>query len=191
MRNFPELCTSCSSICAQDSNTSQEGRHSNGHRQSHQQPCGTLNCCVAGSRGYSTRYGWLQHLFSSMRMFCSFRLTSASSGLWTSSTGEELQEIKKQIGVKAGSHTVREGVCVCVCGEEVASQQINKQPLLLLLAHRFQIFLQVVRCVFLRFRVVNWFSSAALGSAGRGQHYRILRLKRKDTSWSGYFHFRF
>lgn len=35
----------------------------------------TLNSPVAGSSGYSTRYGWLQHLFNSMRMFCSFRLT--------------------------------------------------------------------------------------------------------------------
>lgn len=50
----------------------------------------TLNSCVAGSRGYSTRYGWLQHLFSSMRIFCSFMLIWESSGLWTCSTEWEL-----------------------------------------------------------------------------------------------------
>lgn len=73
----------------------------------------TLNSPVAGSSGYSTRYGWLQHLFNSMRMFCSFRLTWASSGLWTSSTGWEL---KQSGGQKMWANVCQRRICYLVVG---------------------------------------------------------------------------
>lgn len=49
----------------------------------------TLNCCVAGSNGYSIRYGWLQHFLSNIIIFCSLRFTSESMGMLTSTTGLE------------------------------------------------------------------------------------------------------